>query len=230
MERARAIVVISRFEQDYIQTHSPLTPILLHLPVYGQGPFPDLSNPTAGFVTIINPCDLKGLPIFVELTRRFPDIAFAAVPTWGSSDTVLKALQGLPNVAILPHSDDIQQILAQTRVLLVPSLWPETFGYVVPEAMLRGIPVLASRVGGLPEAKLGVDYVIDVAPGQWRDGLFVVPPQPLDPWARALAELTTNSDHYRRVSLQSRLAADAFVRGVTACPIVDLARQVAESN
>ena len=47
-----------------------------------------------------------------------------------------------------------------TRILLVPSLWGEAFGLVVVEAMLRGIPVLASNVGGLVEAKLGVDYIL----------------------------------------------------------------------
>ena len=35
---------------------------------------------------------------------------------------------------------------------------------IVVEAMLRGVPVIASNTGGLPEAKLGVPYVLPVTP------------------------------------------------------------------
>lgn len=229
MARARSIVAISEFERDYIRSHSDLEAVLLHIPVYGKGPFPNLANPTTGFVTMINPCELKGLTIFVALARRFPEVAFAAVPTWGSSEQVLRTLRQLPNVTILDRSDDIDQILVSTRVLLVPSLWPETFGYVAPEAMLRGIPVLASRIGGLPEAKLGVDYLLDVAPGEWNDGQFVVPPQNVDAWSSALAELIFDIATYRRCSEQSRQAAERFVNGISVKPFESLLRNLSNS-
>ena len=100
--------------------------------------------------------------------------------------------------------------------MLVPSLWPETFGYVVPEAMLRGIPVLASDVGGLPEAKLGVDYLLKVTPGEFREGRFVSPPQGYRaPGHRALGELLSDEKTYVRCSQQSRHAALKFVAGVS---------------
>ena len=35
-------------------------------------------------------------------------------------------------------------VFARTRLLLMPSLWLESFGLVAAEAMLNGIPVLAS--------------------------------------------------------------------------------------
>jgi glycosyltransferase involved in cell wall biosynthesis len=44
----------------------------------------------------------------------------------------------------------------------MPSLWQEAFSITVVEAMLRGIPVLASNIGGLPEAKLGTDFLLPV--------------------------------------------------------------------
>ena len=42
----------------------------------------------------------------------------------------------------------------------MPSLWYEGFGLTVMEAMLHGIPVIASDAGGLVEAKHGTAYVI----------------------------------------------------------------------
>jgi glycosyltransferase involved in cell wall biosynthesis len=36
-------------------------------------------------------------------------------------------------------------------IVVMPSLWPENFGYVALEAMSYGVPVLATSVGGIPE-------------------------------------------------------------------------------
>jgi glycosyltransferase involved in cell wall biosynthesis len=230
VKAARAISVISNFMKRYIHDHGGLEAHLLQLPVYGAGPFPDLSGFDGGFVTMINPCELKGVSIFMGLAQSFPDIEFAAVPTWGADQNLIDRLQALPNVHILKPANDIEEILKQTRILLVPSLWPETFGYVVPEAMLRGIPVLASDIGGLPEAKLGVDYVLPVVPGEFRKEGFFSPPQDLAPWTKALHELFSDEDTYRRCSRHSRQAAHDFVAKVSVSRFEALMDQLAEDR
>jgi glycosyltransferase involved in cell wall biosynthesis len=42
-------------------------------------------------------------------------------------------------------------LLDQTSVFVFPSLWPETLGIVGLEALSRGVPVVASDVGGVRE-------------------------------------------------------------------------------
>ena len=42
-------------------------------------------------------------------------------------------------------------VYSMTRLLLMPSLWNESFGLVAAEAMLNGIPVLASNRRALTE-------------------------------------------------------------------------------
>ena len=212
--RARGICAISDFLRQYIAEHAGLESHLMHLPVYGKGPFPPVGRPDNGFITMINPSELKGLSIFLALAREFPQFQFAAVPTWGADENVLKALGEVANINILAASEDIDEIYSQTRILLVPSLWPETFGYVVVEAMLRGIPVLASDIGGISEAKLGVDYLLPVQPAQKRDGSYVAPPQEIGPWSRALSELLSRDAVYNHCAKDSQEAAQKFVSGV----------------
>ena len=47
--------------------------------------------------------------------------------------------------------DRIPQALASIDVLVVPSIWPENSPLVIQEAFLARAPVVASRIGGIPE-------------------------------------------------------------------------------
>lgn len=50
----------------------------------------------------------------------------------------------------LPHSEAMQ-VLARSCLLVFPSIWYEPFGLSVIEAYARAVPVLASRIGSLPD-------------------------------------------------------------------------------
>lgn len=54
-----------------------------------------------------------------------------------------------------PYEDsELDRIIASADFGIIPSLWPEVYGYVGPEMLSRGLPVIASSRGALP------DYVI----------------------------------------------------------------------
>jgi glycosyltransferase involved in cell wall biosynthesis len=45
----------------------------------------------------------------------------------------------------------IEDVYRETDVLILPSIWPENNPVSITEAMASGIPVIASRIGGIPE-------------------------------------------------------------------------------
>jgi non-ribosomal peptide synthetase component F/UDP:flavonoid glycosyltransferase YjiC (YdhE family)/glycosyltransferase involved in cell wall biosynthesis len=217
--RVAGILTVSAHVQRYLRDWGGCDAEVLPIPVYGEPPFPWHGDFDRGAVLLINASPLKGLPIFLELASRLPDVHFATVATWDPGDRA--ALEALPNVQLLQPSEEVDDLLAQTRVLLVPSLWGEAFGQVVVEAMLRGIPVLASDLGGLPEAKLGVDYLLPVTPiAEYRrepgaeKPVPVIPAQDVGPWLETLTRVLRDRDHYRRLSAESRAAALRFVEGI----------------
>jgi glycosyltransferase involved in cell wall biosynthesis len=57
--------------------------------------------------------------------------------------------------------DEVWGMLAQLDVIVVPSLWYETFCFVVSEAFAMGVPVIASDLGVLAErVRPGVDGLL----------------------------------------------------------------------
>lgn len=78
--------------------------------------------------------------------------------------------QATPNVRFLGRLSraEVWQILAQIDVVVIPSLWYETFSIIVSEAFAAGVPVIASRLGPLADrVHDGVDGLL-VPPGDWR--------------------------------------------------------------
>jgi glycosyltransferase involved in cell wall biosynthesis len=101
----------------------------------------------------------------------------------------------------------MEEVWNTLKVLIVPSLWFEAWGIVITEAQLRGIPVISSNAGGIPEAKLGVPYLIPVAPltgEQSAPNQYVVKDQDIKPWQEALERLMTSQEEYKRVSNLAR--------------------------
>lgn len=84
-------------------------------------------------------------------------------------------------VRLLGFRNDISNLLKQAQLLVVPSQAFESFGLVCVEAMAHRVPVVATRVGGIPEVV--------------KDGFggFTVP---LDPvlFAERMIQLLSNDD------------------------------------
>lgn len=213
-----AVVGVSRYVAEYIRRYAGIDAV--HVPISLMEPeeWPDLGSFDSEFATLVNPCAVKGIAIFLGLADEFPKQHFAAVPTWGTNSADRAALEGRANVRLLAPVDDINVLLARTRVLLVPSLWAEARSRIVLEAMLRGVPVMGSDVGGIPEAMMGVPYLLPVNPikryGAQVDEQMVpvaeVPPQNLAPWREAFARLTGDRAHWEEIARESRRAARAY--------------------
>jgi glycosyltransferase involved in cell wall biosynthesis len=227
LRRTAGVITVSEYLKQYLFKWGDVSSEVLPILLYGPGPFPQFGSFNRGYITMVNPCAVKGIDIFLELARRMPDLEFAAVISWGTTDEDIAALNSVSNIRLLPSVPDINQILAVTRIVLVPSVWAEGRGRIITEAMASGIPVIGSDSGGIPEAKMGVPYVIPVRRierYEFRlDGRKVpvaqVPPQDISLWEAAIRELTGNRQHYKTVSQESREVALNYIAGQRIEPV-----------
>ena len=97
-------------------------------------------------------------------------------------------------VRFLGRRDDVPALLAAADALVLPS-WIEGLPLVVLEAMAAGVPVVASSVGGTPEA------VVDGETG------LLVPPRDVEALADALDELLGDPERARRLGQAGRRRA-----------------------
>jgi hypothetical protein len=101
----------------YVREHLGRDAVVVHPPIYGAGPWPVHARFDSGLVTMINPCAVKGIGIFIALAGRFPGVRFGWAPGWATTPDDRRRLELLPNAEALPNSRDIDELLARTRVL-----------------------------------------------------------------------------------------------------------------
>jgi surfactin synthase thioesterase subunit/glycosyltransferase involved in cell wall biosynthesis len=238
LRRADAIVGVSQYVANYIRRNSSLEALHVPISLLDPGPYEPLGRFENEFVTMVNPCAVKGISIFLSLAERMPQVSFAAVPMWGTSDADRRTLARYANLSLLPPVDQIAKLFARTRVLLVPSLWAEARSRMVVEAMLYGVPVIGSNVGGIPEAKLGIDYLLPVTPiakyQEQVDEQMVpvpeVPEQDIGPWYEALHRLLSDRAHYEQLALDSRTAALRYAASLSVVPFEQLLEQTLQKS
>lgn len=86
--------------------------------------------------------------------------------------------------------DIVKQLIIHSSAIIVPSVWHEPAGFVLLEGMAHGKPVIASRVGGIPE-------VIE-------DGIngILVPPGDVDSLIKAMTRIGTDLDYAQKLGIQ----------------------------
>jgi glycosyltransferase involved in cell wall biosynthesis len=151
----RGLVAVSR---DQARVHPEADWTVIHHGVSLRPPKrPAVPGEDFCFVGRMSP--EKGFPDAVEVARLTGRrlLVAAKVPTRQVEidyhDAVIRPLLDRADVTIVGElsATDRDELVAASRASLVPSAWPEPFGLVVIEALACGTPVLARRVGGIPE-------------------------------------------------------------------------------
>lgn len=90
----------------------------------------------------------KGVDIFTQTAALLPDITFLIAGDGPQRSTLQATLS--PNAHLLGRIPDTRALLAAVSILVIPSR-SEGQGLVALEAMAAGVPLIATRVGGLAE-------------------------------------------------------------------------------
>jgi glycosyltransferase involved in cell wall biosynthesis len=184
--------------------------------LYPDPPQPAPAGPSPAAITrpaaIVNPCVWKGIDLFLSIAERLPHRRFLAVPGWGTTPRDLARLQAPANVSITPWQENVNELLARASLLLVPSVWEETYGMIAVEAAAAGLPVIGSDRGGLPEALLGASQPIPLEPLSFDRirGDVVVPHHDAGPWIDAIEGLLGDPGRYAARSAATHDAARAL--------------------
>ena len=117
---------------------------------------------------------VKGVEFFVravaDLLEDHPDVGFAVAGA-GSQEQALRSLAtmlGLQDrIAWLGNVSAVALLLSEMDIVVLPSL-SEGLPMVALEAMALGRPIVATRVGGIPEIVVDGETGVLVPPGDHR--------------------------------------------------------------
>jgi glycosyltransferase involved in cell wall biosynthesis len=212
LKRYARVIGVSRFVVDYLRKQSvwPNPECLLHF-INTDRFTPDaaaraavrqqLGVSDARFVLVSTGylIHAKGIDTAIRALARLPE----GVELWVVGDGAeMPALQQLSaelgvagRVRFLGLQSRVEQFMQAADCFVCPSRWAEAAGLVNIEAQACGVPVVAARIGGIPE------YVAD-----GRTGLLFAPEDHED-LARAVRRLLDDPAECREMGRRAREAA-----------------------
>jgi len=141
---------------------------------------------------------IRALPALLERCPGATVVVVGDGPDRAPCAALAAELGVKERVRFAGQRDDVPDVLAALDVVAVPSLWEEPFPFTALEAMAAGRPVVAFRIGGLPES------VVHEETG------LLVPPADEAALAAALAELVARPALARRLGEGASRRAAAF--------------------
>ena len=110
----------------------------------------------------------------------------------------------------MANTPDPRHFYRVSRLVLMPSLWWESFPRVAAESLINGIPVLSSRRGGLPETLEQAGFLFDV-PERYTPRTRLVPTaDEVAPWIDIIVRLWDDNDFYAKERCRCLAAAEAW--------------------
>lgn len=169
------------------------------------------------YVTFVNPVPQKGvfwLARLIEvLAHRRPDIPFLIVEGRGGVDWLGRCgvdLAGVTTVSRMKNTPDPRHFYTRTKLIVMPSLWRESYPRVPVEAAINGIPTIGSNRGGLPEtlAECGIALPI---PDRYTPTTRTPPTaEEVAPWVETIVRLWDDAHAFAREQTRCRVASLAW--------------------
>jgi glycosyltransferase involved in cell wall biosynthesis len=128
-------------------------------------------------------------------------------------ETLRASLPSQADIVFAGYRADAREYIRAADICVVPSLWQDALPLGVLEPMALAKPVIATRVGGIPE--------------MLRDGIegMLVPPGEVEPLAKALSALLGDTTRAMRLGEQGRArVAEHFRPETQIAALVDLVR------
>jgi glycosyltransferase involved in cell wall biosynthesis len=158
----------------------------------------DPGTPVVVTVSVLRPA--KGIEVLLDAVRAVPNANFVIIGD-GPKRAEWEALAGSLGIASrirwAGYRTDVDALLAGCDLFVLPS-FDDAFPTVLLEAMGAGLPVVATRVGGIPE------IVTEGVTGR------LVPPGDAPALAAAIAALIGDREELLRMSRQARSQAGQF--------------------
>nr|WP_239521634.1 glycosyltransferase family 4 protein [Geodermatophilus sabuli] len=199
---ARAVVTTSAWTRRRLLERYRVPAARLHVARPGTEPAPvSPGTPDGGRLLCVGTLSpIKGQDLLVQALGELVGLPWRATlvgshdrdPRFAGALTRQAAAAGIADRIRLPGTRGraaLQAEYGDADLLVVPSR-AETYGMVVPEALAAGVPVVATAVGGIPEAL-----------GRTADGLpgLLVPPEDPAALAAVLARWLTDGELRRRL-------------------------------
>lgn len=120
--------------------------------------------------------EIKGVDLFVAASKRIvgEDVRFLiagecrtgkAIGDAFTEEELLESIAADERIMFLGYREDMPDVYFSSDIVVVPSRWQEPFGLILLEAAAAKRPVVATKVGGIPEVVVDGKTGVLVEPG-----------------------------------------------------------------